>query len=347
MRILLVDTTLYRPTTPLFLDGVTAVSSEYRFLDEAEFLAPLERSLIHKIGYRLLHRRPLSYWRLNRALRREALALRPDLVLVVKGTYISPGTLTTIKRETGAYLVNYATDDPFNPAHATPDLLASIPRYDLYCSTKRAILDDLRKAGARHAAHVFFAYKPDLHFPEAPATDEERRRFTADVAFIGGADQDRIPYATAVARIPGVTLALYGGYWDRCPTLRSHARGFVVGRDYRLALGAARIALCLVRRANHDGHVMRTFEIPACGAFMLAEDTDEHRMLFAEGKHVAFFDSPEDLAARVRHYLAHDSERQRIAEAGHRHITRGTHTYRDRLAEILALAVQSRRHALD
>ena len=337
MRILLVDTTLYRPTTPLFLDAVAASGHPYRFVDEGPFLAPLEHSLIHKVAYRLLQRRPLSYWRFNRTLRREARRFRPDVVLIVKGTYVAPGTLRAIKRETGAFLVNYATDDPFNPAHSTPDLLASIPRYDLYCSTKHAILGDLREAGARRVAHLFFAYRPDLHFPEPPVSDEERLRFSSDVAFIGGADRDRTPYASAIAGIPGVTLALYGGYWDQYPPLRPHARGFVVGREYRLALGGTKIALCLVRHANRDGHVMRTFEIPACGAFMLAEDTEEHRRLFTEGVDAAFFESPEDLAAQVRHYLAHDSDRRRIAIAGHLHITGGGHTYRDRLAEILAL----------
>jgi len=338
MRILLVDTTQYQPTSPLFLDAVAASGHDYRFVDEGPFLRPLDRSLLHKIGYRLLHRRPLTAWRLNRVLRDEARSFLPDVVLVVKGTYVAPGTLAAIKRETGATLVNYATDDPFNPANATPDLLAAIPHYDLYCSTKRAVMDDLRRAGSRHVAHTFFAYKPDLHFPEAPASAEERRRFAADVAFVGGADEDRLPYANAIAALPGVGLALYGGYWRRYPHLAASVRGFVTGREYRLALGGAKIALCLVRRANRDGHVMRTFEIPACGAFMLAEDTDEHRELFTPDVDAAFFRSPADLANQIRHYLAHDLDRQRIAQAGHRRITTGGNTYGDRLAQILAMA---------
>jgi len=254
---------------------------------------------------------------------------------LVRGFTTNP---TLMRRAGAADYPNYATDDPFNPVIATPDLLAGIPRYDLYCSTKRAVMDDLRRAGSPRVAHVCFAYKPALHFPEPPATPEERRRFSADVAFVGGADEDRLPYVDAIARLPGVSLALYGGYWRRYPRLAAYARGFVTGREYRLALGGAKIALCLVRRANRDGHVMRTFEIPACGAFMLAEDTAEHRELFRPDVEAAFFQSPADLANQIRHYLAHDPDRQRIAQAGHQRITAGGHTYDDRLAQILAMA---------
>ena len=134
-----------------------------------------------------------------------------------------------------------------------------------------------------------------------------------------------------------MALALYGGYWQRHERFRAHARGFAVGREYRLALGGARIALCLVRRANRDGHVMRSFEIPACGAFMLAEDTDEHRELFKGGTDAAFFTTAADLAEQVRYYLTREAARRRIADAGHRRVITGGHTYRNRLAQILAL----------
>jgi hypothetical protein len=337
MRILLVDTTLYGPTTPLFRDAVAASGHTLRFVDEGPFLEPLEHSLLQKVAYRLRGRRPLSYGRFNRTLVDEARAFRPDVVLIVKGTYVAPAALTAIKDETGAYLINYATDDPFNPAHASPDLLGAIPQYDLYCSTKRAILGDLDRAGCRRPVHTWFAYKPELHFPEAPGSLEERDRFASDVAFVGGADSDRLPYIDAIADLAGVNLALYGGYWQRHDRFRAHARGFAVGRDYRLALGGTRIALCLVRQANRDGHVMRTFEIPACGAFMLAEDTAEHRELFDAGSEAAFFRTPAELAEQVRYYLARDDDRRRVAHEGHRRVVTGGHTYGNRLAQILAL----------
>lgn len=338
MRILLVDTTLYAPASPLFLDAVRESGCEFRFVDEAPFLRPLEQSLIHKVGYRLLLRRPLTSWAFNRTLLDEARRFRPHLVLAVKGTYIMPAVLRAIKQETHAFLVNYATDDPFNRANAIPDLRRSISCYDLYACTKRAIMPDIRRAGCPHVAYVRFAYQPAVHFPERPATDAEAEHVRSDVVLIGGADRDRLPYVEALAGIPDLSLALYGGYWTHYAHLRRFARGFAVGREYRLALGGTKIALCLVRRANRDGHAMRSFEIPACGAFMLAERTDEHLDLFREGEHAAFFGSAEELVEKVRYYLAHAHEREVIASAGHRHVMAGGHTYRDRLNEIIGIA---------
>jgi spore maturation protein CgeB len=197
-------------------------------------------------------------------------------------------------------------------------------------------MPDVQAAGCRRVIFVPFGYKPSVHYPEKPATPEEFARFDSDVVFIGTCDTDRAPYLeTLVETLPDLFLHLYGGYWDRHSLLSRYHRGFALGRDYRLALGAAKIALNFVRHANRDRHTLRSFEIPACGAFMLAERTEEHLEWFEEGKEAAYFDSPDELVEKVRYYLSRDDERQRIAEAGHRKVTLGGNTYKDRLIQIL------------
>src|SRR3984957_2087038 len=188
-------------------------------------------------------------------------------------------------------------------------------------------MNDVRRAGCASVGYVGFGYKPEVHFPEAPATDEERERFACDVMFVGGCDAHRIAYFEALIRaMPDVKLRLYGQYWERARSLRAYARGFAIARDYRLAVGGAKIAVNLVRRANRDDHVMRTFEIPACGGFMLTERSAPHEELFHEDHEAGFFGSHDELVARVRRYLPRDEDRARIATAGHRKITLGRHT---------------------
>jgi len=240
--------------------------------------------------------------------------------------------------------VNWATDDPFNRADNSRELLKSIPLYDLYVCTKKNIMSDVRRAGCANIVYVRFGYKPEVHFPEAPATVEEHERFACDVMFVGGCDAHRIEYFEALIRaMPDVKLHLYGMYWERARALRPYARGFAVARDYRLAVGGAKIAVNLVRRANRDDHVMRTFEIPACRGFMLTERSSTHDELFSEDGEAASFGSPAEFVVKVRKYLARDEDRISIAAAGHRKVTQGRHTYADRLVEIIDAARAVRR----
>lgn len=101
-------------------------------------------------------------------------------------------------------------------------------------------------------------------------------------------------------------------------------------------MSAAKIALCLVRRANRDGHCMRTFEVPAIGACMLVEKTEEHLELFGtEGQAVVYFESVAEMTEKARWLLSHEQERDRLREAAYRLIGEGKQTYRDRLQFII------------
>jgi spore maturation protein CgeB len=185
-----------------------------------------------------------------------------------------------------------------------------------------------------------FGYNPAIHYPEAPATLEERERFACDVAFVGGADDDRLPIGRALVRT-GFKVCLYGGYWERERELRPHCRGFVSDRELRMAVGGATVNICLGRKANRDGHAMRSLEFPAMGACVVAEETAEHRELFGEnGDCVLYFRDLEELVALVQH-LSREPEqaRQLGANARRRICESGQHTYAHRLSSIAAAFV--------
>ena len=341
MRILYAETSAHAPSSAHFLEGLEAMAvrgeCEFVFFDEAKYLRA-RPSVSSRIARRVFGR-PAGYRAINAALVAEARRFRPDLVLIGKGAYFSPLAVRQVREATGATMINWACDDPFNRANSSRDLIASIPLYDLYVCTKRAVMDDVIRAGCARAIYVRFGYKPEVHFPEPPATPEERCLFDCDAMFIGGADADRVPYfETLIRALPRLRLNLYGGYWDRYPALRGYWRGEAIGRGFRLAVGGAKICLNLVRRANRDDHVMRTFELPACGGFMLAERTQAHQEIFAEDREAVFFSSPEEMAVKVREWLGRDAGRCTAAAAGYRRITSGRNTYADRLQEIIIAA---------
>jgi hypothetical protein len=322
-----------------FRNALQALGQPHVALDQSVYEPTGWPPIVRKVAYRLMGRRPSGYWRLNRDILTAARDLRPEMVLITGAAAVAGSTLRQLKEQMGAVLVNYATDDPFNRLACPPWVAVNIRLYDLYVSTKRAIMDDVRAAGCRQVAFVPFGYEPSLHFPEKFGSAEESEKFNCDVVFVGGGDRVRYPYFEALVRaIPDLRLHIYGAYWDRNPTLARYHRGFALGRDYRLALRGAKIALCPLRRANRDTHTMRSFEVPACGAFMLAERAAEHQEFFREGEEVGYFSSPAELVEKVGYYLNHDSERQRMAKAAYRKVTTGNHTYAHRLQQILELA---------
>lgn len=77
----------------------------------------------------------------------------------------------------------------------------------------------------------------------------------------------------------------------------------------------------------------RTFEVPACGGFLLTGDADNLRDYYADGKEVVIFKDKQDMAEKCKYYLAHESERQAIAKAGYERTIK-EHTYVDRFKEI-------------
>ena len=233
--------------------------------------------------------------------------------------------------------INYLTDDPWNPAHRAPWFLRALTGYDAVFSTRRSNLEDLRAAGCVRANYLPFAYNPKIHYPVSLKDPEEQARFSSDLLFVGGADRDRFPFIRALLG-EGFSAALYGSSWGEDPQTRSHWKGFATPEIFRKAVAGSKVNLCLVRRANRDGNSMRTFEIPAMGGCVLAEETPEHREIFGEeGEAALYFRSPQQAAEKIRLLLADERKRARLAENAHRRIAGGANTYGNRLREMLGL----------
>jgi hypothetical protein len=333
MRVLLIDNSAYEPTSPLFLSGLRTLANErgihFRFVDEK---ALYSSTLTSRVIRRALGR-PFHYKRFNESILSEAARLEPDVVVVVKGAYVAPRTLQVIKERFASRLINYSTDSIFNPATTTPDLRSGLCEYDVYATPRTSISNRLKMAGAKRIEFVPFGYHPDVHFPVAWSGATR-----PDVVFIGGADPSRVAFIRQlIARLGRVQLELFGGYWHRYADLKPYYRGMAIGEAFRRAAGGARIALNLVRTANEDGHTMKTFEIPACGGFMLATRSPDHEAMFEEDREASMFADVDECASKIRYFLDNPDEAQTIAGQGCERVTRGHNTYLDRLRRLLEL----------
>jgi spore maturation protein CgeB len=315
-----------------FLQAAAAIGVSAELCDSREaFAGP---ALLRRASWRLLGHRPPRMAAFGRRVVETMRRFRPDVVLASGLAPIGHDVLVAAGA-LGVRRLNFLTDDPWNPAHHAPWFLRALPLYDIVFSPRHANLDDLRRRGVTRVEYLPFAYNPTAHRPAESVTDEDRRHHDADVLVVGAADADRVSVVDALLRA-GLRVALFGGYWSRFGATRASARGVIDLAGQRTATAVVPVCLGLVRRANRDGHSMRTFEIPAMRGCMLAEDTPDHRELFGDdGETVTFFRDTPQLVRAVKELLARPGEQARLRAAAHARILAGHHTYADRLVTMI------------
>lgn len=290
--------------------------------------------LARHFNWRLRSRRPTHLADFGRLVLRNVADWNPHLVLAVGAAPLPAKVLRSI-RLSNVCTANYSTDDPWNGHRKGSWLFASLREYDMVLSTRTSNLDDLRRLGCRSVQHVPFGYDPVISFPDPPVMVQREGENPAELLFVGGGDPDRYPYMLAAVQA-GLDLSIYGDYWRRVAKLRPFARGHADPSAIRRATSSARVAVCLVRRANRDGHVMRTFEIPASGGCMVVEATREHKALFGpEGNAVLYFSTPTEMVEKTRILLSNPNTASRLREKAHEIVVNGAHKYQDRLTTIL------------
>jgi hypothetical protein len=236
----------------------------------------------------------------------------------------------------GVETINYLTDDPWNPAFRSAWFLDALAGYRRVATVRRRNIRDLEAQTRADIEYVPFGFDPEIFYPR-PADRPPDLAGSAGVLFAGGADRDRVPFIHALVAA-GIDVALYGDHWDRYAETRAVTRGHLMPDALRESIWTAAVCLCLVRRANRDGHSMRSFEVPAAGGCMFVEDTDEHREIFGEdGEAVRYFTGLDDEVAIIKELLACPERRQSLAAASHRRVWEGGCTYEHRLRQMLRL----------
>jgi len=257
-------------------------------------------------------------------------------IWIDKGRWIYPNTLQWLKERTGAMAVHY-TPDPQLLHHRSRHFHACVPLYDLLVTTKSFELSRYKAAGAKQVIEVAQGY--DDRFLSCHPSGETERELESDVCFVGHYERHYARQLRVAGRVTS-HLKIWGPQWPRYSRIHAWARSSVVGDGiwgvrYPLALASSRIALGLLSKRIPETTTTRSFEIPAAGVFMLAERTDDHQALFAEGIEAEFFGDEEELTEKIVFYLKHESVRKNIAAAGRqRCLTSGYHS-RQQLKRVL------------
>lgn len=306
------------------------------YTSPAPAYSPSVRRLRGRVFYRLADRRSWEWW----GFQRELIALieqhKPRLVLVTGILPLDQQVFRAI-RTAGGRIVNYLTDDPWNPIHRRRCFLRNLKDYDHIFSTKDALRLRLEAAGTPSTSWLPFAYDPELHHP-VPEDDPT----AAEVLFVGTGATERMRWLDALSDLPGVRRRIHGNRWDRLRTIGWEKKPAVVGEEYCKALVSARVVLGLLREANGDLSTDRSYEIGAIGGCGLYQDTTEHRRLLKDYPNAGFFKSPSQLRTRVEELLKNAELQQELRRSGAMSVRRGANTYGDRLRTILEWSLRSR-----
>lgn len=227
------------------------------------------------------------------------------------------------------------------------------PHFDWCLVPEHFRLKDYKAMGA-NPVYCQEAANPKFYHPYALPVEY-------DVTFVGQAYGDRPAYIKFL-RDAGIDVRVWGTQWAAYATPGVPRR---VWRQARKVLGLARIVPATVSASITGGPLsdtelvqmysrskinlgfstcgdthlsrerivqvrLRDFEVPMSGGFYMVEYMEELEEFFEIGKEIVCYTSPQDLADKIKYYLAHDAEREQIRQAGHARCLRD-HSWQTRL----------------
>ncbi|MCB9644867.1 MAG: glycosyltransferase [Myxococcales bacterium] len=280
---------------------------------------------------------------LHRSLIRTIQSQPFDILWIDKGIMLKPSIFRAFRKASPkGRIAGYMPDDMENPLNVTRELLQTFPLYDVFFTNRWAQVGELQKPTGPQVYRIGKGFSRDLHRP-VELTPALRQELGGEVVFIGSWEKERSDILVEMGK-KGIPIKIWGeDSWNKKLTWPVTNLTFTgssaMGERYVEVINASDICLGFLRKQNRDQHTSRSMEIPACGAFMLAERTDEHLRLFEEGKEAEFFSSQEELLQKIQYYREHPEERKKIAKAGRERCLRSGYSNIDRIRRMLQLTI--------
>ncbi len=289
-------------------------------IDHNEYINPK-----NKISYCLAYRFQLDYLLkdLNKTIIQMVNAEPYDLVWFEKPIFILRKTLEHINNK-NISTVSLNPDNPFGPRDdgCWNLYLKNINLYKHHITARRSNVRDLKNMGAKSIYFMPLCYEKSKHFKEQ-GTTENKKEF--DVTFIGNPYDNRIDFIDQLSKKVDVTIHLYSPEWKKFNKTLGSRKNIIINdgiyhSEYRKIINQSKIVLGFITKSNLDKYSIRSFEITACGSFLLSERTRFQKKFFREDKEAGYFDDVEECAEKINYYLANPLERIKLELAGHKRV---------------------------
>ncbi|MDH5542102.1 MAG: glycosyltransferase [Nitrospinota bacterium] len=219
------------------------------------------------------------------------------------------------------------------------------PSYDYFFTIQKGeFFEKLAKLGANNVAYLPQAASPDVHRPFAVAEDE-KGKYCSDLSFMGAGYKNRQEFFKGLM---DYDFKIWGTEWnlgDSVGSLVQNRNQRMKPEEYVKIFNATKINLNLHSSTQLFGIDQvgdfvnpRVFEIAACKAFQLVDARGELSPLMEPGKEIETYRSLSELREKIDYYLAHDAEREKVAESGYRRVL-ADHTFERRMEEMLQFII--------
>ena len=273
----------------------------------------------------------------SKVLIQEVERFKPDVIWVDGGFILSKNTILLIKDKYNCKVIHYTPDSLTSPGLSNTCMSKAISAYDAVITTKEQDFPIYKKHGAKKVIFSLQGYDPHIHRPISLVKDDIEK-YTCDVSFVG---QHMIKRAATIEYLMNnldINIAIYGTGWKNrfvSQNLKNVFYGPAISDEYAKVVAGSKIVLGFLNNEVKDTFTTRTFEIPACKGFLLAERTAMHKKLLKEGVEADFFSSDLELLEKVKFYLSEEEKRKKIAIKGYERILQSSCSWEELLKKVI------------
>ncbi len=306
-------------------DSARGIGTEY-----AAFVPALKR-----LGHEFIHfdswdqTKYANYAELNHAILQIVEQEKPDVMLTIQRDYeIWLETLQIIQERGDVATISWTTDDSWKYQEVSRFIGTA---YHAMTTTYAEVVDKYHQDGISNVLLTQWAANAEMLQEPLPAA-----LCRYPVSFVGAAHGDR-QQRIAELKAKGIEVTCFGHGWPA---------GSVAAEEIPRIMRESIISLNFANAYKGGNQVKaRTFEVPGSGGFLLTEFAPGLERAYVDGKEIAVFHSSDDLAEKIKYFLANLAERDAIAQAGFFR-TKQEHTYEIRIQELLNFALESRERYL-
>ena len=266
---------------------------------------------------------------------------KPDIAIIAGGHRITAPTVVTLKKN-GIKTVLWTIDAPldFQP------ILDVAPYYDhIVCQGTEAV-ELLDRAGIKGANWLPMACDPSEHRP-VKLSAEEKEHYGNDVVFVGSYYPNR---AELFENLSDFDFGIWGPGWEKLEA-KSKLRKCIKSShtppsEWLKIYSASKIVLVTHYQDPEERFPVyqaspKVFEAMTCGAFVISDNQRDVFSLFKDGEHLIRFDNPGELIEKIKYYIGHSEERERIALQGREEVLKN-HTYEHRIKKLLSVVEKTK-----